>query len=232
MNKPHVLIIEDDEDLRESLRLLLEDKYDIQALENGLTGLKAALRNPPDLILLDLKMPEMDGFQACKVLRADKEFDGIPIIVLSGYNTVEDRTRIFELGADDFIAKPFDNAELLARIQRKIGIVSLAKVPEKNEALQAIICGNLRVDPRKQEVYIEDRLLHLSALEFRLLHLLAIHCDELVSRKNIIEKVWDGQPVSERIIDPHIVSLRHKLVGCNFAISSMYGKGYTLKALA
>lgn len=232
MNKPHILIIEDDDDFRESLSLLLEDKYDIQALENGVIGLKAALRNPPDLILLDLKMPEMDGFQTCKVLRADKEFDGIPIIVVSGYNTVEDRTRVFEFGADDFIAKPFDNAELLARIQRKLSFVPSDRVSEKTESLKTIQCGNLKINPRDQVVQIEDRVLHLSALEFRLLYVLALHCDELVSRKNIIEKVWDGQPVSDRIIDPHIVSLRNKLVGCTYAISSAYGKGYSLRPLA
>ena len=230
MKKSKILIIEDDADLRESLSDLLGATYDIEVAENGLIGLKQALRNPPDLILLDLKMPDMDGFQTCKLIRSDPEYDGIPVIIVSGYNSADDRTQAFENGADDFVAKPFSNSEMLSRIQRKIGVSKKGPAPAK--AKDIISCGNIKLAPRNQEAWVEDRVIPLSAIEYGLLTLLVQSCGRVVTRENIFEKVWNSEPHSQRVIDPHIVSLRHKMTGADHAISVSYGKGYLLKKVS
>jgi DNA-binding response OmpR family regulator len=120
--KPKILSIEDEKGIQEGLDYILSDFFDLEFADNGTEGMKRALRSVPDLILLDLKMPGMDGFQVCKILREDSEFDDVPIIVISAFNNPADRKRAFELGADDYITKPFDGEELIARIQRKLNI--------------------------------------------------------------------------------------------------------------
>lgn len=228
MNKNLILIIEDEEGIREGLSYLLSESYSVEEAENGVVGLKKAIRNPPNLILLDLKMPEMDGFQVLKALRADNEFNHIPIIVLSAFNSPADRTKAFELGADDYINKPFDRAELMARIQRKLHGTEIKQVSTPNNL---IIKNNLELDLRNHQLNIGKNQISLSAIEFKIIHILAQHFEQLVSRDLIVDHVWEKQPVSPRLIDPHILSLRTKLNDVNLTIQSVYGKGYIFKTL-
>lgn len=228
MNKNKILIVEDEEGIREGLTYLLSEQYSVEEAENGVEGLKKAIRNQPNLILLDLKMPEMDGFQVLKALRADKEFDHIPIIVLSAFNSPADRTKAFELGADDYINKPFDRAELMARIQRKLHGTEIKQVSSPNNL---IIKNNLELDLRNHQLNIGKNQISLSAIEFKIIHVLSQHFEQLVSRDTIVDHVWEKQPVSPRLIDPHILSLRSKLNDVNLTIQSVYGKGYIFKTL-
>jgi DNA-binding response OmpR family regulator len=226
MEKTKILVIEDEQDIREGLGLLLGDSFAVDLAESGISGIKTAIRNPPDLILLDLNMPHLDGFQTCKALRAESEFKHTPIIILTAFNDAENRTKAFESGADDYIAKPFDSRELLARIHRKILSVKEAGSRANPHIL---VCQNLRMDSKNQAVSIDDKAIHLSPLEFRLLKLLLSHQGQLLSRQHIIETVWEKQDVSERIVDPHILSLRNKLDGFTGSLSSIYRGGYIIK---
>ncbi len=228
MSKNTILIIEDEEGIREGLTYLLNEQYSVEEAENGVIGLKKAIRNQPNLILLDLKMPEMDGFQVLKAIRADKEFDHTPIIVLSAFNSPADRTKAFELGADDYINKPFDRAELMARIQRKLHGTEIKQVSSPNNL---IIKNNLELDLRNHQLNFGKHQISLSAIEFKIIHVLSMQFEQLVSRDTIVEHVWEKQPVSPRLIDPHILSLRSKLNDVNLTIQSVYGKGYIFKTL-
>ncbi|MBC7711870.1 MAG: response regulator transcription factor [Rhizobacter sp.] len=239
MNKYKILIIEDDKGIREILNILLEDFYDVSLAVNGIDGLKKAIRNPPDLILLDLIMPELDGFQVCKALREDDEFSDVPIMIITGLNNSEDRTKLFGLGVDDFISKPFNSDELLARIQRRIQRSSalIENESQKSQIKKSVIkptaqlvsAGKLKIEFRNQEVLIDNLKIPLSAIELKLFHFLANNYNNLVNRENIVEWVWEKQTVSPRLIDPHILSLRRKLKESNLTIQALYGKGYILK---
>lgn len=226
MTKSKILIVEDDADLREVLTLLLSANYHVVTASDGVTGLKAALRDPPDLILLDLKMPHMDGYQTCGLIRADNEFKSTPIIVMSGYGGENELSRALEAGATQFISKPFDSEDLIERVDNQLQKQE-KRVQSGVSYLQA---GNLKIEPTQGKVMMEDREIHFSQLEFKLLALLVEKAGALVSREEILKDVWNQQAASPRVIDPHIVSIRDKLGGGAVTISSVYGKGYILKS--
>jgi DNA-binding response OmpR family regulator len=233
MEKAKILVIEDEKDIRLGLKFLLEEFYEVDLADGGVSGIKAAIRNKPDLILLDLNMPDLDGFQTCKALRSEAEFNSTPIVVLTAYNEIKERTKAFELGADDYISKPFDTNELLIRIRRKLDTF-YATSKEKvvlADGGNILSCGNLKLDLKNQDATIDTVSISLSALEFKLLTYFVNNTEKLLSRKSIIENVWEGQDVSERIIDPHILALRAKTKGSNYLISSIYGAGYILKSI-
>ena len=235
MSKYKILIIEDEQGIREGLEIILSPYFTITTAANGIEGLKKSFKDKPDLILLDLKMPDMDGFQVCKALREDHDFDRVPIIILTAFNISSDRTRLFDLGADDYITKPFDTTELIARIQRALSRLSkdvkLSNLTPDPSTPTIIKHGELKIDGLAQKVFIGDKLIALSSIEFKLLYLLAINFNQAVAREKILEDVWEKQQVSARLIDPHILALREKLKGYHFSIQAIYGKGYILKNL-
>jgi two-component system OmpR family response regulator len=230
MEKLKILVIEDERDIRLGLEALLEDFYEVNLADGGLSGIKAAIRSRPDLILLDLNMPDLDGFQTCKALRSENDFKDIPIVILTAYDDVDERIKAFEFGADDYISKPFDTNELLTRIKRKM-VTSRGHFAADSTQKFTSSAGNIKLDTRTQEALMDSKSIGLSALEFKLLHYFISNSNKLLSRKDIIENVWEKQEVSERIIDPHILSLRSKIEGSNYVISSVYRGGYILKTL-
>lgn len=231
--KSKILVIEDEQDIREGIVSLLEDQFTVFTAANGLSGLKEAIRNKPDLIVLDLNLPDFDGYQVCKSLREEQDFKTIPIIILTAFNESNDRVRAFDIGADDYLAKPFSNVELIARINRKLNVVKdlFNSIDRKLDvhAIDFLKCGNLQMNAKNQSVTLGDRSVHLSTIEFKLMRMFIENKGQLLSRQRIIENVWEGQSVSERVIDPHIVSLRNKLDGFDHTISSIYRGGYILK---
>lgn len=223
-----ILIIEDEVEITNGIRYFLEDSnYVVEVAETGLAGLRVAVKNPPHLIILDLNLPDISGFEICKTLREDPDFDKIPIIVLTGDNESSDRTKAFDLGADDYIAKPFDFKELLSRVRRRMDVSP--KADKDKLETGDIVCGNLLIKSQKHEVLVDGNLLKISSLEFKLISFLAANVGKLVSRQEILENVWGSSSVSERLIDPHILSLRIKMKGCNHSIESIYKGGYILK---
>jgi DNA-binding response OmpR family regulator len=233
MQRLSVLIIEDEEGIRDGLEQILTPHFEVKTATNGIEGLKKSFKESPNLILLDLKMPEMDGFQVCKAIREDHDFDLVPIIILTAFNNVADRTKLFEMGADDYITKPFDPAELVARIQRALARVSPDVILQKTAATvpNSIRIGELVLDNQSQKVVVGKKTLPLSAIEFKLLYVLALNFDQIVEREKIVDYVWEKQNVSARLIDPHILAIREKLKGHHFSIQAIYGKGYILKNL-
>lgn len=231
--KAKILVIEDDPDLRETLVDLLEPQYSVKIAEDGLVGLKSALREPPDLILMDLRMPNMDGFETCKLLRADSEFDSIPIVVLSGFVSDQDRVKVLEMGADDFIGKPFNSSELLLRLQKRLAArtTTAPRGEISTHSEEVITYGDLVVNVSTQLVTLKGKELHFSQLEFSILHVLLMNADRIVPRDKLIEMIWPNQEVSSRIIDAHMVSVRNKLKSSMIKIGSVYGKGYRLSLI-
>ncbi|MFQ6037357.1 MAG: response regulator transcription factor [Candidatus Aminicenantales bacterium] len=202
-----ILIIEDDTGLVETLRQALEaEAFETISAEDGEAGYNMARTERVDLIILDLKLPTMDGFEICRKLRA--EGNTTPIIFLTGKKKAEiDKVLGLELGGDDYITKPFGVRELIARIHA----VLRRSVPQERE-LEEYSFGSVHLDFKKQVALKNKKPLSLTAKEFALLKLLIIHEGEVVSREMILNKVWgyDRFPTT-RTVDTFIHNLRHKL---------------------
>ena len=219
-----ILIVDDEQDNRDLLAQILGEKYRLLMAEDGEEGLRIARTQLPDLILLDITMPKLDGIAVCESLRSHEGTREIPVIMLTAVSDIECRIKSFTLGADDFVPKPFRPKELLARVESKMRRVSERK--GKSEVLE---CGNLVVDLRKLEASINGKSLHLSVLEFNLLKCLVQNKDRVMSRERILEAVWRDAAVSDRTVDTHIVSLRKKIEGFDHTLATIYGAGYVLK---
>ena len=229
MQKFRILIVEDDPDLRDTMKLLLEDTYEVTCAMDGVLGLKNALRNPPDLILLDLRMPNMDGFETCRLLRADPEFASVSIIVVSGFVSEQDRVRALESGADDFISKPFETKELMLRIEKRLAEKTPIKSKEQLSRRGIFQYKDIRLEAPEAKAYVAEELVHFSHVEFGILKILIENAETVVPREVFINALWPDQDVSSRIMDAHLVSIRNKIKGLNIQINSVYGKGYILK---
>lgn len=225
MEQRHTILIVDDEpDNRELIEHILSSKFNVLAAPDGEEGIRIARAQQPDLILLDITMPKMDGIAVCETLRGNEATRHIPIIMLTAATDLDRRVKSFSTGADDFISKPFKPQELLARIQSKI-----RRVEERTGKQDVVACGNLTLDLRKIEASIEGTPLALSVLEFNLLKCFVTNKDRVMSRDRILEAVWRDSVVSDRTVDTHIVSLRKKLTGFDHEITTVYGAGYVLK---
>lgn len=224
--KPKLLIVDDEEQIREVLGEILADDYQTVLASNGDEALVLSQSERPDLILLDVTMPGIDGIDVCDRLRQSRSTSDIPVIMLSAASHRENRIRAFNLGADDFISKPFDTDELLARIQAKLRRATDAG---RSKAPQTLNCSNLALDPKNLAVFVDERPVRLSAIEFKLLKILLERQGELVKRKEILKKVWEGQPGSDRLIDAHMVSLRKRIQGFRGELKTIYGEGYVLR---
>lgn len=221
MEKPRILIIEDNLDTRKFLEAMLSRDYEVICAENGVVGIDYARNRAPHLILLDIMLPILSGYDACSLLKKDEKTARIPIIFLSAKNTVTDITQGLSTGADDYISKPFDIKELLVRIQ-----VRLRKVQE--DRVSSIVVGDLKIDESKREVVFAGKRSHLTLTEFDLLRCLAGRSGAVISREEIMKSVWksDEKNTSDRTIDVHIRALRKKIPELSRHIISVYGIGY------
>lgn len=216
-----VLVVEDDKTLLEMLQYNLERQgYDVETAETGRGGLRLAREKRPDLVLLDVMLPEMDGFEVCRALR--REFS-VPILMLTARTEEIDKIVGLEMGADDYITKPFSMRELLARVKAQLRRVELVRedvaaeqsdmpdveVPRKSAVLTF---GSLAIDDNRREVRIDGETIRLKPKEFDLLLFLARHHGIALSRDLILERVWgwsyDG---NSRTVDVHVRWLREKI---------------------
>ncbi|MBI3543546.1 MAG: response regulator transcription factor [Deltaproteobacteria bacterium] len=223
-DKRKILIIDDELDNRELLEQILTDKFKVLSAEDGEAGLRVARAELPDLILLDITMPKLDGFAVCETLRTNEATRDIPIIMLTAASDVDHRIRSFMTGADDFVPKPFRPKELLARVLSK-----MRRVEERKGKEEVLECGNLVLDLRKIDAQLNGKSLGLSVLEFNLLKCFVQNKDRVMSRERILESVWRDSVVSDRTVDTHIVSLRKKLADFDHTLATVYGAGYVLK---
>jgi two-component system alkaline phosphatase synthesis response regulator PhoP len=227
MAREKILVIEDDEDVLELVRYnLSREGYQVLSAETGETGLASASSEGPDLILLDLMLPEIDGFEVCRSLKRDRSTESIAIIMITARGEEPDIVTGLELGADDYITKPFSPRVLIARI-RAVLRRRKAKITDDSGVISI---HGLTVDPQKYEVQYEDRSLSLTSAEFRLLHFLARKPGRVFSRYQIVDGVKGADyPVTERSVDVQIVGLRKKLGKAGSLIETVRGVGYRLK---
>ena len=206
--RPRVVIIEDEKDIIELVRYnFRREGFEVDGFSRGRDGLEHLRRNPPDLVLLDILLPDEDGFEICKRLRADPRLKSVPVIFLTAKGEETDRIVGLEIGADDYVVKPFSPRELVARVRAVLR--RQERVAEKREVVEA---GSLRLDMRTQEATVRGKLVELSALEFKLLHFLASHPRHVFNRDRLLDEVWGRDRfVTPRTVDVHIRRLREKI---------------------
>jgi two-component system alkaline phosphatase synthesis response regulator PhoP len=226
MAKGIVLVIDDEEDLIELVRYNLEKEgFAVIGAGNGESGLSLAASRKPDVIVIDLMLPGIDGLEVCRSLRSDSVTSQIPIIILTAKAAEPDRILGLELGADDYVTKPFSPRELIARIKalqrRSAGF---------NQQPTVLRRGELFIDTTGHKVRCGERTIGLTATEYRLLHFLAAHPGFVYSRSKIIDGAL-GRDVTvlERTVDVHIMSLRRKLGKCGKWIETIRGFGYKFR---
>jgi DNA-binding response OmpR family regulator len=224
MSEPRILIIEDEPDLLRGLELNLKaEGYCVLTASRGDTGVEQALRQRPDLILLDIMLPGMSGLDACRELR--KQGYDAPIIMLTAKAEEVDRVVGLEIGADDYVTKPFGVRELVARIRAR-----LRRLPAENGS--KLVFAEVEIDFTKHEATRRGHRVDLTGKEFAVLKLLSRHRGEIVTRDQLLEEVWgyESYPTT-RTVDNHILRLRQKLEenpSDPRYILSIYGEGYKL----
>jgi two-component system response regulator ArlR len=216
-----ILVIEDDPAINRVLQLELEHEgYAVETARDGLLGLERALKEP-DLIILDLMLPKMDGLEVCKRVRRKSR---VPIIMLTAKDRIPDRIEGLDFGADDYLTKPFATEELLARVR--------ARLRERTPADNVIEYRDLAMDRDRHEVRRGDRLINLTAKEYALLEYLLLHRNKVHSRDELFNGVWGSDFLGDsNLIDVYIRYLRGK-VDDGFAdklITTVRGVGYTIK---
>jgi DNA-binding response OmpR family regulator len=221
-----ILVIDDEKDLQELVRYNLEkEHYDVIVASDGRTGLDIALRHRPDLVVLDLMMPGIDGLEVCRGLRTDDRGKRIPLIMLTAKGTESDRVVGLELGADDYVVKPFSPRELVARI--KALLRRSAPEPEPAEVIRR---GDLMIDVGCHQVKLGEREVQLTATEFRILQFMASRPRRVLKRDEIIEAALDrDSDVFDRTIDVHITSIRRKLGKGADLVQTVRGFGYRFR---
>jgi len=209
--KISLLVVEDDENISSAIsEYFSRAGYSVKTVEDGLMGVKTALDDPPDAVVLDLMLPKMDGLAVCRELREKASY--LPILMLTAKDDVVDKVLGLEMGADDYITKPFSLRELEARIK---SVLRRSRTPlnvdgAKDEA--PITRGRLRIDPARREVTIGERQVDLTPKEFDLLRLFAANPGRVFPRKYLLEKIWDySYEGYDRTIDSHINRLRAKI---------------------
>lgn len=217
-----ILVIEDNKDYQFLIQSALGTEFKVVCADTGKQGVEVAREQKPDLILLDISLGEVDGFEVCHLLRSQKETAQTPIIFLSSRNDSHSKVMGFDLGADDYIQKPFEAEELRARIK-----VRIRQNIQRRENMSSFEIQGLRIDFLGHRVYIEDKEIPFSALEFKLLSFFVRNPDRVLSRERILNNVWGVDTfVTDRVVDSHIRSIRKKLGAYKDHIESIYGEGY------
>jgi hypothetical protein len=223
--KYKILIIEDNPNTKRFLEAMLGREFEILAADNGVLGVEYAREQSPDLIVLDVVLPILSGYDACSLLKQDHRTKQIPIIFLSSKNTRTHTSAGLAYGADDYLPKPFDYKELLARIRAR-----LTKPIQQTTPLK--IADELMIDPTSREVIYQGKKTHLTLTEFDILKLLAERQGDIVSRDEILKNVWRDESIltNDRTIDVHIRALRKKMPSLSKNIHAVYGVGYKLES--
>ncbi len=219
-----ILIVEDEKDLQRVLAYNLKQAgHDVLASAEGRDGLRMAREQRPDLLILDLMLPDLPGTEVCRALKGDAATRAIPVIMLTAKGEEIDRVVGFELGADDYVVKPFSVRELLLRIQA----ILRRGAPEGAEPEGRLEHGRLRIARAAHRVWVDDKDIALTALELRLLWTLFDRRERVQSRATLLDDVWglDGD-ITSRTVDTHVKRLREKLGPAGTYIETVRGVGY------
>ena len=216
-----ILIVEDDANIRELLHLYLEQEgYHIESAQDGAEGLRVFRRVHPDLVLLDLMMPVMDGTQMIRELRT---FSKTPVIVLTAKGEVLDKVTLLELGADEYITKPFEMREVIARVR------AVLRRMDKSGGAHKLVFDNLIVDKQSYNIIVKGQKLEIPPKEIELLYFLASSPNRVFTRAQLLDDVWGFDYFGDtRTVDVHVKRLREKLQGVSdqWEISTVWGVGY------
>jgi two-component system phosphate regulon response regulator PhoB len=223
-----ILIVEDEKDLVKTLEYNLQrEGYQTRSALDGQTGLKRASLEPvPDLILLDLMLPDISGIEVCRRLKQEDATKGVPVLMLTAKGEEIDRVVGFEVGADDYVVKPFSVRELLLRIK-----AILRRVRAEGGNDEPAVFGPIRLDPAAHQAWVDQEEIHLTALEFRLLRTLMDRKGRVQSRDTLLSDVWGIEAdVTTRTVDTHVKRLREKLGPAGKYIETLRGVGYRFAA--
>ena len=221
--KTKIMVVDDDPNIRELVRLYLEKEgFEVTCAERGDEAVKAFRAAPPNLMLLDVMLPGMDGWQVCREVR---KISNIPIIMLTAKDETFDKVLGLELGADDYIVKPFDMKELVARIKAVIRRFQVAEAPEKE-----LVFPGLTINISQYTVTYMGKPLEMPPREIELLYFLASHPGMVFTREQLLEQVWGYDYFGDsRTVDVHVKRLREKLSGgeeLGWQIKTVWGVGY------
>ena len=222
-----VLIIEDDRDFSEVVSKTLSSQYQTLQALSGPEGLRLATNEKPDLILIDLQMPEMDGFTVCEELRSRPMTREIPIIILTGENQPDSRVRGLDAGADDYVSKPFHTQELLARIRARL------RRRESNQKITTEIqVGNLRMEPLSSQVWVGEVQIHLTQVELQVLKYFLEYPNEMISRERLLGDLWPDSIVTSRTVDTHVAHCARSCMDFRTSCERFSGAATFLKSRA
>ncbi|MBF0531378.1 MAG: response regulator [Deltaproteobacteria bacterium] len=223
--KPTILVVDDEQDLRDLVQFNLErGGYAVLTSQDGLEALKLAKEKKPDLILLDLMLPGMDGKEVCRSLKQDESIRSIPVIMLTAKAEEIDRIIGFELGADDYITKPFNPRELVLRIS---AVLKRTKAPDTPVA--TLTSPGLEIDLERHKVLVDEQEIELTAMEFNLLTHLVSRRGRVQTREMLLEQVWGLYEGYARTVDVHIRRLRQKLGPLKDHLETIRGFGYRFR---
>lgn len=220
-----LLLVEDDGELREIITDYFVDKskgaFSIDSAKTGDEGQLKCFENEYDLVLLDVMLPEVDGFTICKELRRNSD---VPIVFITARNNVSDRLHGYNLGCDDYISKPFSLAELYAKVT---ALIKRTKGMVRKEVMRA---GSMELDPYRCTVFVNDKEVILAPKEFAILKILMENCGVVVSRESLLIRIWGYDfEGNERVVDNHVKKLRRALGDASNQIKTVIKKGYKLE---
>jgi len=223
-----VAVVDDEQDILELVSLhLKKNHFRVLEFSDGSSFIKYLNSEKPDLVVLDLMLPDADGFEICKYMKGKKNLSHIPIVMLTAKSEETDTIHGLELGADDYVRKPFSPNELIARVKtvlRRIESRLEVETPTK------ISVGNITIDPDKYEVVVDGSKVELTSTEFRILQLLASEKGRVFSRSRILDHLWGNEKiVVDRTIDVHVRHLRSKMGSASKLIKNVHGVGYKLE---
>ena len=229
--KSRVLVIEDERDVAELMRYnLAREGYEVRLCSSGIEGLEQARESRPDIVLLDIMVPQLNGWEVCRRLKQDRELRGIPVIMVTGRVEEGDKVLGFEMGADDYVTKPFSPRELLARVR---AVMRRSKPTAADGKKTKLRIGQLEIDRHRFEVTMTGRRVELTPKEFELLCALAGTPGRVFGRDELLDLVW-GQDgfVEPRTVDVHVARLRAKFAAQGLAapgIETVRGVGYRFR---
>ena len=224
MKNETILVVDDEANIRDLARMYLEkDGYLVDTVTNGADALAYIKQNAPTLMVLDLMLPGIDGWEVCRQVRSDSN---LPILMLTARDDDIDKIVGLEMGADDYLTKPFNPRELVARIRAILRRTTPEKDTDSTKVRQV---GNVEANPSSRDVFVAGKRVVLRTKEFDLLLTLMDHLNMVLSRDQLLDQVWGYEFYGRtRTVDVHVANLREKLAGSTLSIETVWGMGYKL----
>ncbi|WP_088548594.1 response regulator transcription factor [Paenibacillus aquistagni] len=230
MSQPRLLLVDDEWNMRNLLRIYFKKEgFEIKEASSGHEALAIIQQHPIDIVILDIMMPGMDGWEACRAIR---EHTPVPVIMLTARSDTQDKVQGLQIGADDYVTKPFEPDELVARVRALLRRSSLSQ-SARDEA-QMLPFEGLKIDPEAREVYVQGRRVEFTPKEFDLLLLTARHPERAFSREDLVIRLWGYEYSGDsRVVDTHVKNIRVKLhrAGLPYSpLQTVWGVGYKFQA--